>query len=302
MNSATFQTYRHSGKFGAQGPLLALLFAVVAGFPLGYAYAYLIKWIPIIYFNVLATIGYGAVFGLVCGKLMKYALVRNNMISLFTAAAAGVIGLYFAWNGHVHATFQNAPVFCFPDEMAAAMRQLYDEGSWGMHTGEPVTGIPLAIVWVVEAGIILAMSIYTCYRMVGEIPFCETSRCWLDQTRNINTLAPYSDSTQVAAFKSGDLGPLTQAKPRDPLAGHWTRIVLKHSPRCQVFNTVRLQDVKIYRDKKGNPKEKVKNLSRDLILPADMFGLITKFESFGVKPEGATDAIEETSSQNSTPS
>lgn len=285
MNSAAFQRYRHSGKFGAHGPLLALAFAMVAGFPLGYAYAYLTQWIPFIYFNVIATFGYGVVFGVVCGKLMKYALVRNNAIALLTGFAAGLIVLYLAWNGHVHSTFQDAPIFCSPREIYYAAQQLYEHGSWGLHSDAPLTGVLLGIVWLVEAGIIVGFCTLVSYNVVAEVPFCETTGCWLDQTKRIDTLAPFTDSAQLAAFKAGDLGPLTQAQPRPENAGKWTRILLKHSPRCQIFHTVRLQHITLEFDKKGKAKTQAKNLTGDLILPADMLGLITKFEQFGAPAE-----------------
>jgi hypothetical protein len=118
------------------------------------------------------------------------------------------------------------------------------------------------------------------FGVVSKVPYCETSQCWLDQVKTINTLAPFTDAAQLAAFKAGDLGPLTQAKPRVPDGIEWARITLKHSPNCQVFHTVSLQNVSLSYDKKGNPKTTARDLTRDLILPAEMFPLITKFEHF----------------------
>ncbi len=280
MSSATFQTYRHSGKFGVQGPLLALGAAVVLGFPLGYAYAYLMKWIPFIYLNVFASFGYGALFGYICGKLLKYSRVRNYAVASLTSLAVGVISLYFAWSGHIHATFQDAPIFCFPGDIVGAARELYAHGSWGMHDGEPVTGIMLGIVWFVEACIIVGLCVVVGFDMVSKSPYCETSQCWLDQVKKIDTLAPFTDPAQLSAFKAGDLGPLTQARPRLVDGIEWTRITLKHSPNCPVFHTVSLQNINLSFDKKGNRKEKARDLTKDLILPAEMFPLITKFEHF----------------------
>jgi hypothetical protein len=281
MNSATFQTYRHSGKFGIQGPLLAVAFAVIASIPLGYAYSYLTKWIPFIYANFLATMGYGALFGFVCGRLMRFARVRNNAVAALTGFIAGIIALYFAWNGHIHASFIGAPWLCSPGELMGGIKQLYNDGSWALQGGAPLTGVPLAVIWGIEGSVIVGFSTVLCLRMVSEIPYCEASQCWLDKVKKIDTLAPFEDSAQLASFKAGDLGPLTQARPRGELAAIWTRIVLRHSPRCQVFHTICLQQISIYRDKNGKPKQKSKSLTRDLILPAEMFGLITQFENFG---------------------
>jgi hypothetical protein len=164
--------------------------------------------------------------------------------------------------------------------MLGGMNYLYDHGSWSMHDGAPVTGVILAIVWVSEACIVVGMCTFVGYSMVSRVPYCETSRCWLDQVKTINTLAPFTDSAQLTAFKSGDLGPLTQAKPKNPDSIEWTRITLRHSPNCPVFHTICLQNVSVSFDKNGKRKVKARDLTKDLILPAEMFPLIAKFEHF----------------------
>ncbi|HWY74445.1 MAG TPA: hypothetical protein VN281_02450, partial [Verrucomicrobiae bacterium] len=229
METESFQVYRHSGKFYAHGPFAAVVAAVVAGFPLGYAYAYFMKWIPFIYLNFLVTLGYGFFFGAVIGALMKWGKVRNTLVVLVTSLVAGFIALYFSWNGHIHSLFPDAPTICRPNVMLNGMKALYREGSWGLHGSGPVTGIPLAIVWVVEAGVILGLTTATAVGMIASTPFCENAMCWLDKKRTINTLAPFTDPAQVAAIKSGDLRPLTQARPKPTGADSWTRLTLKYS-------------------------------------------------------------------------
>ncbi len=181
MSSAVFNPYQHSGKFEAPGPLLALAAAVVAGFPLGYLYAYLIKWDPFIYVNFLASLGYGFVFGFGSGQILKRFKVRNNGLAWVTGISSGVIALYFAWNGHVHACFDGSPFFLFPGEMFDAMKVLYAQGTWSIHGEAPVSGVLLAMVWVVEGGIIVGFCTLVCHGAVGTTPFCETTQTWLDR-------------------------------------------------------------------------------------------------------------------------
>ena len=284
MNTETFQVYRHSGKFGVHGPLLALAAAVVVGFPAGFAYAYLIRWIPIVYINFFATVGYGVLFGFLTGWLMVFGRVRNTGVTTLTGFAAGAIALYFSWNGHIHATFARAPIFCWPNEIMAGMRQLYDEGSWGMHSGDTVKGIPLVIVWVAEAAMIVGGSTLMAFSMIADTPYCEESRCWLNKKKTINTLAPFTDPTQIASFKAGDLSPLIQAKPKLPGANTWTRLTLKHSPGCKIFYTVRVQNITLQMQKNGKTTEKTVNITKDLVVPPSMFELISRFESFKPAP------------------
>src|ERR1051326_272869 len=193
MSAEIYPAYRHSGKFGPHGPALALIAAAVIGFPLGFAYSYLIKWIPLIYFNFLATLGYGAVFGWISGVFMKFGRVRNTSVAVLSGLFAGVIGLYLDWNGHLHALFKGAPLLSTPEIIVGAMKALYAQGSWGLRHGGNITGIPLAIVWAIEGATIIGLAAFVPYSMLAHTPFCEESQCWLDEKKKISTLEPFTD-------------------------------------------------------------------------------------------------------------
>lgn len=262
--------------------------AVATAFPLGFAYAYIGNWIPFILARVLVTGAYGFAFGMLGMWLLKRGQVRNNSFALFSGAFIGLAALYFQWNGHVHYLAKGAPPLLFPDEILGVMKVLLKEGSWGLKNSGNVTGVMLAIVWVVEAGIILGFAVLMPFGTISATPYCEATRCWLDQERKISTLEAFTDETQIAALKRDDLGPLLKAKPRAPESTSFARITLKHSPKCQTFYTLRLDNITTQLDKEGNAKEKVTELVRDLMLPASMFELITKFENFGTAPSATT--------------
>jgi hypothetical protein len=285
MNSDSLPVYRHSGKFGIHGPLLALVVALVLGFPLGLAYAYIIKWCPLVYINFLATAGYGLLFGLIGGYFLKFGKVRNTAVAALTGILAGLIAWYFNWSGHVYALFKGAPLVSFPDMILRVMGALYDQGSWGMHRSGNITGIPLAIVWVVEAGIIIGLTAFTAVGFVSDVPFCERKQCWLDQEKKISTLRNFTDPAHLAALKVGDLAPLVRAQPKDADSSAFARLILKHSPRTQEFCTVRIENVTTTLDKNGNSKEQVEKLTSNLKVPPSTFELLAKFENFGVTPE-----------------
>jgi hypothetical protein len=160
------------------------------------------------------------------------------------------------------------------------MSYLYDNGSWGLRSSGPVTGPLLAIVWLAEAGMIVGMAVVTGIAIVTNTPYCEDNQCWLDQTKHIDTLGPFIDPNHRAAFQAGDLSPLTAARPKIPGTEAFTRLTLKHSPKCDIFYTVCIQDANITLDKNGNPKTNLKSITKDLVLPHSMFDLIAKFENF----------------------
>lgn len=114
MELGTLPTYRHSGKFGATALVAVPLVGVLLGWPLGLAYAYLIKWIPFVYLNILLTIGYGALLGLAVGWTLQRCRVRNLPVTLVLAVVVGVAANYLQWSGHVHALLGGAPLLSPP--------------------------------------------------------------------------------------------------------------------------------------------------------------------------------------------
>ena len=284
MNAETHLFYRHSGKFSPHGLALALVVPIVAGFPLGYVYAYLIKWIPFIYLNVFITAGYGGVVGFLAGWMLKFGKVRNNALAPLCGLLAGLSGLYLGWNGHIHAYFGDSPAFCLPDEMLKGMKYLYAHGSWTLK-GEPVTGVILGIVWAVEALMILSLSTLVSYVMISGSPFDERTESWLDQEKKISTLEPFTQPAQLEAFKAGDLNSLFQARAKREGASTFGRLTVKHSPKCEEFFTVTVANVTVNIDKKGKITEKTQKLASDVIVSKSMFDQITKLEQ--LKPETA---------------
>lgn len=285
MSSEKFSAYKHSGKFGMHAPALMAIITAAASFALGLAYAYLVKWIPFIYLNFLLTAGYGFVIGFVAGFMLKVGKVRNTPVLFMCGLLGGAMALYGSWSGHLHALIPGAPIFASPDQLISFIKILYAEGSWGMSSGSNVTGVMLAIVWVIEAGIMVGLVTLVPVGMLSDTPFCEKNQCWLDEEKKINTLAAFTEPEQIAALSSGDLGPLTQAKPCAADAAVFARVTLKHSPKCDEFCTVGIANVTVTIDKEGNANEDTQELAGNLVLPKSMLELITKFESFG--PTGA---------------
>jgi len=280
MNDNYHPFYRHSGKFGAHGPFLAVLAAVTAGYPLGIVYAYLIKWIPFIYLNFFITAGYGLIFGLMTMALLKFAKVRNSAIALLTGLAVGLCGWYLNWNGFVHAMAKSSPALIMPEQLLKLMKYLYENGSWGIgfSSSSPVTGIPLAMVWLVEAGIIVGVSAIVGYGAVSHTPFCEMHDCWLDEEKQFDKLDAFVLPEQIAAFKAGNIAPLEQARPRVPASGNFARLKIRYSAKCDEFCTLSIENVSVSLDKDGKQQEKTEPVMTNLLLPKTMFDYVAQFD------------------------
>lgn len=281
--SDTLETYRHSGKFNPTGPVLSITAAAALGVPLGLAYAYVIRWIPFIYVNFIITLGYGLAFGWITTRLLKITRMRHTALAALCGFAAGLVALYCEWSAHIHVLVEGSPWFLRPNQVWTGVEILYQEGSWSFHH-QTVSGIPLAIVWLIEAGIIVGIATAMPFTFVGDTPYCERTGCWLDEQKQINTLESFTDDAQIAALKSGDLMPLTTARAKANNAAVFTRLLLKRSPNCKLFCTLRVQDVTVTIEKDGKLKESTEDHTGDLIIPASMFELIMKFEEYQPVP------------------
>lgn len=281
--------YRHSGRFNPGGPGIALIAALVIGFPLGIIYAYLVKWIPFIYLNFLITLGYGFAFGFVTVFLLKFGKVRNSMVALAVGIINGVIALYFSWNGHVHSLASDIPWLLTPSQIGRAMKILYEEGSWGIGFGshEPLTGIPLAIVWLGEAAMMVGMCAFIAYRAIRDTPYCEQHECWLDEEKVMDKLDAFITPAHIEAFQNGDISPLEESRPRVPASGTFSRMTLRHSKNCHDSCTLSIANVSVTMDKDGKPKEKVETLMTNLLVPKTMFEYLESFEHPTAKVKSA---------------
>src|SRR5258708_6968498 len=236
MSPDTLAAYRHSGKFHAWAPILVAGAAALAGFPLGYAYAYAIRWIPFVYINFFLTLGYGVAFGWMTARILKAGHVRNTTLATLCGLGAGLIALYGEWSAHLLVLFDDASWLCPPDQLARGIALLYQSGSWSFHN-QAVSGIPLAIVWLVEAGLIVGVTAAMAWDFVQDTPYCEQTKCWLDEKKPVNTLEHITDAAHLAALKTGDIMPVVQARPKAEGANEFTRLLLKRSPRCPGFCT-----------------------------------------------------------------
>lgn len=288
MNENNYPKYCPSGKFAPHGPFLALLATFIIGYPLAFIYVYLIKWVPLIYFNVLIAGGFSVVFGLIAAVLVKFSKIRNHTVALLTGTLAGILGCYLNWNAHLHTLTSQAPFLATPSQIISVMKVLYQNGSWsvGQFFGDHATvkGIPLAIVWAIEAAMIVLISVLATGTSVAGTPYCETHQCWLEQQKKMDKLDAFTNPDHIAALKAGNLAPLEQAQPRIPASGSFARLTLRYSAKCDDYCALSIANVTVTLDKKGNPRENVQPIVTNLWIPKTMFDYLCQFDHPTAKP------------------
>jgi len=286
MGAGPHEFYRHSGKFGVHGPLLAVLAACLLGYPLGIAYAYLIDWIPFVYLNFFITLFYGMAFGLLSAFLLRFARVRNTLVASLTGLASGACAYYFSWNGYVHMLMSDPPLLADFGQLSRLTNLLYTVGSWSIgSSGTPVTGPLLGLVWAVEATMIIGACTVLAYGAVALVPYCESCRNWLSEEEKIDTLDHFDSPQHIEQLKAGSIAPLDQARPRDPAASRFARLTVRHSPKCAEFCTLSVDNVSVSVDKEGKSKEKSEAVISNLQVPKSLLDRLTKADP--AAPQGA---------------
>jgi hypothetical protein len=283
----TIRPYRHSGRFSPASVAIIVSLGAIASFLLGFAYEEASRWASILsdIARLLVALAYGAIFAVGTTWLLKRFRVRNVPVAVATAVVIGLLALYGQWNAHVHGFLPDAALLVPPSEFWRVFADLYDKGSWSIEeSGDPARGPFVALVWMVEAGVILFPVIKWPAELIRRTPFSEESQCWLDQEKSFDSLDEIIDLGALARLEAGDITPLLHARPRKPHSEKFARITLWYSPKCDKFCTMRVENIAMKEaenlalsaDPKRHMKERKTALTPGLALPHAMRELVEK--------------------------
>lgn len=169
--------YRSSGRVTGSGLGLGVAMGAAAAIVGAFIYSLAVVWIPFVYINLLLTVGFGFAIAIGVGQGARIGKTRNPLVVAAATVACALLGLYVAWGADfwfrlARAGAEDAGFTVNPLTLTAYAGALYEEGSWGLKSWT-VTGIPLATVWLVEAGIVVGIAGVGAMGPVS-VPFCET--------------------------------------------------------------------------------------------------------------------------------
>lgn len=245
--------YRPSRQFTLTGSLVMLVAGGIAAVILGYLYAYLILWNPLIYINILAAVFFGGLLGAAATIGVRFGKVRWPMVAFTNGLIVGVIGLYVSWVVWLHALAGRTGVpgvWPFdPSEIVEYMKQISVTGVWSLRGSTPTGGV-LYLVWGIEALIIVLGCALVCAGSAGD-PFCEDCETWTEDT-NINKV-PFGLAENVdqlrTALEAGDVESLTHL-PLPSEAG-MSQVSLSACAGCRALGFLTVEQVLI----KGSGKK-----------------------------------------------
>lgn len=299
------ETYRHSGRIGGLGIPVMLIAGICSAFVLGVVYSYVLAWIPIIYVSFLATGGFGAGLGLVVGWSSRAAHVRNTMITGIIGLFTGLLGMYVAWAFDGIARFggEDATVMFNPVLLSEYVSFFYENGFWGLGRGNAnatVSGIPLALIWLVEGGVVVGLSFVLSTGFAADHPYCEECGRWTDRTEGFCKLMPPTDDpTSIEQLCSGDLKTLSQFQRSPEDAAAFVRIDTAQCADCDQCNCVTISLAKITVDKDGKESTDTQALVTNMLITgSDMEQLRHTVDQLEVATLEEPESTDEESEEN----
>jgi hypothetical protein len=272
-------TYRHSGAISPVGIFTASAAGIVTAAVLGIAYAFAVAYIPIVYVNALLTFGFGWLMGQAVGWGAKAGKIRNPFVATAYGFIAGAIGLYIAWGTDCLARFvipEALPVSYLeayqPDLLLFYIQAFYEQGLWSIKGGT-VKGIPLAIVWAIEAIVIVGAATYYARAAIVHHPFCELCRHWTKKTVGSRSLSLFGADELLKQLLDGDLTTLDKFNLAQN-EGTTLRLNVATCPACDESCFLTIQQVTVTINKEGKPETKVEALVNNMLIAAEDIPLI----------------------------
>lgn len=263
--------YAHSGKFTLVGIIGALVVGSAAAIALSFVYGYLVQYNPFIYINIIASVGFGALMGVAAGKFLKTGKVRNNAVAITTGALVGVVGLYVSWAVWLFALLSRAnqpanlsAILLQPAVVWKLIVEINKTGAWEMFH-QTVSGVVLAIVWFLEAAIILTMSGSMAYEAINEHPFCERCGQWCETAKGVVLAKPAAADEVRRNMESHNFAYLEKLGDRGANASEWLRVDVDSCTKCRTTNALTASEVMI-EIKKGKESEKSSAVVSGLLL------------------------------------
>jgi hypothetical protein len=228
--ASMFQTYTPSGNFSPVF-LLWLVLSLLIIFIAGVLYGLGLDWIPIVYVSFLLTLGMGWLSGGISQRVIKHGKVRNRAIALAIAVTLvlGSLAAKFAFqyyseyqaqivlveqmrledltvdNGNrlspedfedFKEEFKRAAInsYTFSEHLKSRVKRGWNLGKGGRN-GMPISGGFVYLVWLIEAGLMLFVSVPTALSAAKQ-PFAEQLDAWADESEVVLVL-PITDDEMI---------------------------------------------------------------------------------------------------------
>ena len=176
--------YKPSKKTNSLGLLVLLLITVIAGSAISILYLFLVQKIPSIKLSVLLTLVLGGVMGALGAMICSVFKIRNRTLAIAVSVIGILIYTYVKWAAFVSYAYEGSFTTILPElllnpiDMLDRIKLINEVGTWSFgRDGEAVTGIFLAIIWILEFVIYAGLHLYVLGDKAND-PFIEKDNKW----------------------------------------------------------------------------------------------------------------------------
>jgi hypothetical protein len=155
--------YKESGNVDLMNLFLGIIISLIFTFIFGYLYSLLMYFIPIIYFNIIISIGFGFIVSLLIRLIIRIGKIRNKKFRILISVLIILFMTYFQWISFIDSilldkypsiteSLYSINWILNPSEFFNIIGQINENGTWGLGAsgGFPVKGISLTFIWLVE--------------------------------------------------------------------------------------------------------------------------------------------------------
>ena len=262
--------YERSGVVPAVGAVINFVVGAGAAAAAAVIYTYTTVYIPFIFLNFLLTVGFGFVIGYAAGKGAVWGKVRNGFFVLVATLFAVGVGIYMEWAASAYIFIEGIGIHAInPLAILALVQALYAEGSWGMSEDSNVTGVFLALIWLIEIGVITGAALLTSAVVASSKPFCETCDQWTELEEGIRYFLPGGGETVWGRIVSGDFEAFDMLERAHGTEPAFVRIDLASCPRCQQSDFITIKAIQTTTDENGKESKQESVIGEHLVASRD---------------------------------
>ncbi|MEL6108691.1 MAG: hypothetical protein AAFU85_22015, partial [Planctomycetota bacterium] len=210
---------------------------------LGFLYSASTVFLPFVKLRALVTFFAGAGLGLIAGTLCYRLKYRSGLFAFLTIFGFTSIAYYTCWAVHPAliglqrydlntADFIATALFGFePTTIVNWIGHVYGQGLWDLGGG-PMKGLWLAVIWLIEFGVIFATSIATGMATYGNKPFCESCNRWNEETEDLAVLPVSTSDPAWSKIRGGDFDALKRLQIVPDQQASYVELRLADCPTC----------------------------------------------------------------------
>lgn len=263
------QRYTPSGVVPIGGALATVAGSLPAAVIFAFVYALVVRWIPFVYLNFLATLAFGFGMGMCVTVLSSLGKIRSPLFVRFAWLLTLVVGYYCYWAMSIwlHGGFGLGLRVFQPRAVMLFAEALFRNGSWSLF-GAVISGWVLVGFWVAEVALVGWIAYLTALANVDQ-PFCENCNEWTETEKGVALYQATGAEPEWDNIRSGEFHALTQIPLLAASLPEYVRLDVNACPKCTGSNFLCIQHVKTTVDKDGDESTQETALIANMTLTAE---------------------------------